>query len=106
MKYTVNNFNKIISFHGKRPSEIRQLGRYPKLIITFREMPVHLCMFNNRNIFIVHPKDIKVHRFKVIGHPFWRFAENRYCALKISPIFIKFSPNVSQCMQNMIKLKN
>ena len=42
--------------------------------------------------------------FKVTGHPFWRFAENRYCALKISPIFIKFSPNVSQCMQNMIKL--
>jgi hypothetical protein len=42
--------------------------------------------------------------FKVTGHPFWRFAENRYCALKISPIFINFSPNVSQCMQNMIKL--
>ena len=35
---------------------------------------------------------------------FWRFVENRYCALKISPTFIKFSPNVSQCMQNMIKL--
>ena len=32
MKYTVYNFNKIISFHGKRPSEIRQLGRSPKLI--------------------------------------------------------------------------
>ena len=41
---------------------------------------------------------------KVTGHPFWRFVQNRYCALKISPIFIKFSPNVSQCMQNMIKL--
>ena len=41
---------------------------------------------------------------KVTGHPFWRFAENRYCVLKISPIFIKFSPNVLQCMQNMIKL--
>jgi hypothetical protein len=41
---------------------------------------------------------------KVTGHPFWRFVENRYCALKISPIFIKCSPNVSQCMQNMIKL--
>jgi hypothetical protein len=40
----------------------------------------------------------------VTGHPFWRFAENRYCALKISPIFIKFSPNVSQCIQNMVKL--
>jgi hypothetical protein len=38
------------------------------------------------------------------GHPFWRFAENRYCALNISPIFIKFSPNVRQCMQNMVKL--
>ena len=35
---------------------------------------------------------------KVTGHPFWRFVENRYCALKISPIFIKFSPNVRQCM--------
>jgi hypothetical protein len=33
---------------------------------------------------------------KVTGHPFWRFVENRYCALKISPIFIKFSPNVSR----------
>jgi hypothetical protein len=43
-------------------------------------------------------------KFKVTGHPLWRFVENRYCALKISPIFIKFSPNVSQCMQNMIKL--
>jgi hypothetical protein len=32
MKYTVYNFNKIISFHGKRRSEIRQLGRSPKLI--------------------------------------------------------------------------
>jgi hypothetical protein len=42
--------------------------------------------------------------FKVTGHPFWHFAENRYCALKISPIFIKFSPNVRQCMQNMVKL--
>jgi hypothetical protein len=31
---------------------------------------------------------------KVTGHPFWRFAENRYCALNISPILIKFSPNV------------
>ena len=41
---------------------------------------------------------------KVTGHPFWRFAENRYCALNISPIFIKFSPNVLQCMQNMVKL--
>jgi hypothetical protein len=29
--------------------------------------------------------------FKVTGHgPFWRFVENRYCALKISPIFIKY----------------
>jgi hypothetical protein len=35
---------------------------------------------------------------KVIGHPFGRFAENRYCALNISPIFIKFSPNVLQYM--------
>ena len=42
--------------------------------------------------------------FKVTGHPFWRFAENRYCALNISPIFIKFSPNVLQYMQNMVKL--
>jgi hypothetical protein len=42
--------------------------------------------------------------FKVTGHPFWRFAENRYCALNISLIFIKFSPNVLQCMQNMVKL--
>jgi hypothetical protein len=42
--------------------------------------------------------------FKVTGHPFWHFVENRYCVLKISPIFIKFSPNVSQCMQNMVKL--
>jgi hypothetical protein len=41
---------------------------------------------------------------KVTGHPFWRFAENCYCALNIGPIFIKFSPNVLQCMQNMVKL--
>ena len=41
---------------------------------------------------------------KVTGHPFWRFAENRYCALNISPILIKISPNVRQCMQNMVKL--
>jgi hypothetical protein len=41
---------------------------------------------------------------KVTGHPFFRFAEHHYCALKISPIFIKFSPNVRQCMQNMVKL--
>jgi hypothetical protein len=40
--------------------------------------------------------------FKVTKHPFWRFAENRYCALNISPIFIKFSPNVHKCMQNMV----
>jgi hypothetical protein len=38
--------------------------------------------------------------FKVTGHLFWRFAENRYCTLKSSQIFIKFSPNVRQCMQN------
>jgi hypothetical protein len=43
-------------------------------------------------------------RLQNTGHPFWRFVENRYCAFKISPIFIKFSPNVSQCMQNMIKV--
>ena len=46
---------------------------------------------------------------KVTGHPFWRFAENRYCALKISPIFIKFSPNVSQCnakYDKVVKLTN
>jgi hypothetical protein len=36
--------------------------------------------------------------FKVTGHPFWRFSENRYCALNISPIFIKFSPNVSHAV--------
>jgi hypothetical protein len=36
--------------------------------------------------------------FKVTGHPFWRFAENRYCAFNISPIFIKFSPNVSHAV--------
>jgi hypothetical protein len=41
---------------------------------------------------------------KVTGHPFGHFAENRYCALNISPIFITFSPNVRQCMQNMVKL--
>jgi hypothetical protein len=41
---------------------------------------------------------------KVTGHLFWRFAENRYCALNIRPIFIKFSPNVLQCMQNILKL--
>jgi hypothetical protein len=46
----------------------------------------------------------KLHGLKVTGHPFWRFAENRYCALNISPIFIKFSPNVLQYMQNMVKL--
>jgi hypothetical protein len=28
-------------------------------------------------------------QFKVTGYPFWRFAENRYCALKIGPISIK-----------------
>jgi hypothetical protein len=39
---------------------------------------------------------------KVTGHPFWRFAENRYCALNISPILITFSPNIRQCRQNMI----
>jgi hypothetical protein len=42
---------------------------------------------------------------KVTEHPFWRFAENRYCALNISPILIKFSPNVRQCMQNMVGCK-
>jgi hypothetical protein len=47
---------------------------------------------------------ILLRKLKVTGHPFLRFAENRYCALNISPIFIKFSPNVLQCMQNMIKL--
>ena len=47
---------------------------------------------------------IRNNRLKVTGHPFWGFAENRYCALKISPIFIIFSPNVRQCMQNMVKL--
>jgi hypothetical protein len=41
---------------------------------------------------------------KVTGHPFWRFSENRYCALNISSILIKFSPNVRQCMQNLVKL--
>jgi hypothetical protein len=45
-----------------------------------------------------------IRELKVTEHPFWRFVKNRYCALKISPIFIKFSPNVSQCMQNMTKL--
>jgi hypothetical protein len=51
-----------------------------------------------------NPKALIDSCIKVTGHPFWRFAENRYCALKISPIIIKFSPHVSQCMQNMVKL--
>jgi hypothetical protein len=41
---------------------------------------------------------------KVTGHPFWRFEGNRYCAFKISPIFIQFSPNVRQFMHNMVEL--
>jgi hypothetical protein len=54
-------------------------------------------------------KNFEVENFQLLrlqlGHPFWCFVENHYCALKISPIFIKFSPNVSrQCMQNMTKL--
>jgi hypothetical protein len=51
-----------------------------------------------------YPKALIDSCIKVTGHPFWRFAENRYCALKISPILIKFPPNVSQCMKNMVKL--
>jgi hypothetical protein len=44
--------------------------------------------------------------FKVTGHHFWRFVENRYCALKISPIFIKFSPNVRAKYDKVVKLTN
>ena len=55
-------------------------------------------------IFLYDMSNQPWNNIKVTGHPFWRFMENRYCALKIRPIFIKFSPNVSQCMQNMIKL--
>ena len=43
---------------------------------------------------------------KVTGHLFWRFVENRYCALKISPIFIKFSPNVHAKYDKVVKLTN
>ena len=46
----------------------------------------------------------RANSFKVTGHPFWRFAENRYCALNISSILIKISPNIRQCMQNVVKL--
>ena len=42
--------------------------------------------------------------FKVTGHPFLRFAENRYCALNICPIFIKFSPNAKY--GKVVKLAN
>jgi hypothetical protein len=42
--------------------------------------------------------------FKVTGHPFWRFVENRYCALKISPIFIKLFYSLKQWPMKM-KLK-
>jgi hypothetical protein len=45
-----------------------------------------------------------INSFKVTGHSFWSFAENHYCMLNISPILIKFSPNVHQCMQNVVKL--
>ena len=62
-----------------------------------------LAIFLEENFEILARKTPNRH-LKVTGHPFWRFVENRHCALKISPIFIKFSPNVSQCMQNMIKL--
>ena len=64
--------------------------------------PSATSMWNNLQ---VRERNIStVQAFKVTGHPFWRFTENRYCALNISPIFIKFSPNVLQCMQNMVKL--
>jgi hypothetical protein len=45
--------------------------------------------------------DCATEAIKVTGHPFWRFVENRYCALKISPIFIKFSP-----YDKVVKLTN
>jgi hypothetical protein len=43
-------------------------------------------------------------KFKVTGHPFWRFAEDRYCALNINPIFIKFSVHANY--GQVIKLTN
>jgi hypothetical protein len=41
---------------------------------------------------------------KVTGHSLWRFAENRYCTLNISPIFITFSPNTKY--GKVVKLAN
>ena len=63
----------------------------------------HSLIFAIRKISVIRKQENIVDmrnmkNFKVTGHPFWRFVENRYCALKISPIFIKLSPNVSQCM--------
>jgi hypothetical protein len=39
------------------------------------------------------------------GHPLWHFAQNRYCALNISPIFIKCSP-VHAKYGKVVKLTN
>jgi hypothetical protein len=76
-------------------SKLLLLGHLPNLV-------GHCPMLSDSNLQPCNLWDF--YAIKVTGHPFWRFAENRYCALNISSILIKFSPNVSQCMQNMVKL--
>jgi hypothetical protein len=61
-----------------------------------------LIMFLASNMQLLYLKRCRKPYFSsyinVTRYPFWRVVENRYCALKISPIFIKFSPNVSKCI--------
>jgi hypothetical protein len=68
----------------------------------FCYLKLEFCYLKNEKGVLLF--EIGVLLFKVTGHPFWPLTENRYCVLNICPIFIKFSPNVLQCMQNMVKL--
>jgi hypothetical protein len=87
---SVSKPSKIKHFLGEHSPTI-QLGK-SKILVTGLSIQLIQKGFPLKNL-------------KVTGHPFWRFAENRYCALNISAILlIKFSPNVRQCMQNMVKL--
>ena len=73
-------------------------------LVPFHAILTEITVFKLKQTFLEPPRISLKGPIKVTGHPFWRFAENRYCTLNISPIFIKFSPNVLQCMQNMVKL--
>ena len=59
---------------------------------------MHCKSVDNYYVYIIHQLFLAIQYFitmiiKVTGHSLWRFAENRYCTLNISPIFITFSPN-------------